>query len=401
MWQFVVKKDRSSNVNKTYLMKMIPVFYQAHLKSQLSRTEYLFLQILINVLQAIKNVSVEKLATALPLPILFESRRKKIQRFLSQPNWNIETIWFPIIRGWLDRYFTPGQVIYVVIDRTSWGCINLLMVSVVWEKRAIPIYFELLPKLGSSNLAEQQAAIGQVLPLFKTYKTVVLGDREFCSVKLANWLKQQQVFFCLRLKKNEFIQGETEIWYQLKDLGLSPGASVFLQGVKVTKNPGFARFNIASKWKRKYLGWTPEEGWFILTNLDSLQSAIQAYKQRFDIEEMFRDFKSGGYNLEGTHVCGERLISLILLLAIAYTSATLFGKKIKRMGVQKYLGRVKEYGRIQRRHSSFYIGLYGQTWVYFRESCQALISQLIQLSLHKRLYYQRGFRAMSLIMSTF
>lgn len=283
MWQFVVKKDRSSNVNKTYLMKMIPVFYQAHLKSQLSRTEYLFLQILINVLQAIKNVSLEKLATALPLPILFESRRKKIQRFLSQPNWNIETIWFPIIQMWLDNYFTPGQVIYVVIDRTSWGCINLLMVSVVWEKRAIPIYFELLPKLGNSNLVEQQATIGKVLPLFKSYKTVVLGDREFCSVKLANWLNKQQVYFCLRLKKNEFIQGETEFWYQLKDLGLSPGVSLFLQGVKVTKTQGFVRFNIASKWKRKYLGWTPEEGWFILTNLDSLQSAIQAYKQRFNI----------------------------------------------------------------------------------------------------------------------
>jgi hypothetical protein len=64
----VVKKDRLSNVNKTYLMKTISVFYQAHLKSQLSRAKYLFLQILIKVLQAIKNVSVEKLATALPLP---------------------------------------------------------------------------------------------------------------------------------------------------------------------------------------------------------------------------------------------------------------------------------------------------------------------------------------------
>ncbi len=42
----------------------------------------------------------------------------------------------------------------------------------------------------------------------------------------------------------------------------------------MTKTHGFARFNLASKWKRKYLGWTPEEGGFILTNLDSFQSAI-------------------------------------------------------------------------------------------------------------------------------
>lgn len=109
------------------------------------------------------------------------------------------------------------------------------------------------------------------------------------------------------------------------------------------------------------MGVAPKEGWFILTNLDTLELAISAYKKRFDIEEMFRDFKSGGYNLEDTHVSGERLISLILLIAIAYTSATFQGQQIKRKGIQKYVGRVKEYGRSERRHSSFYIGLYGES----------------------------------------
>jgi hypothetical protein len=33
------------------------------------------------------------------------------------------------------------------------------------------------------------------------------------------------------------------------------------------------------------------------------------------------------------------------------------GKKIKTMGVQKYVGRVTECGRSIRRHSSFWIGL--------------------------------------------
>jgi hypothetical protein len=30
------------------------------------------------------------------------------------------------------------------------------MISVIWDKRAFPIYFELLPKLGSSNISEQR-----------------------------------------------------------------------------------------------------------------------------------------------------------------------------------------------------------------------------------------------------
>ncbi len=106
------------------------------------------------------------------------------------------------------------------------------------------------------------------------------------------------------------------------------------------------------------MGVTPEEGWFILTNFETLELAIAAYKRRFNIEEMFRDFKKGGYNLEDTNVCGDRLISLILLIAIAYTSATIHGQQIKQKGVQKYVGRIKEAGRIERRQSILDFGFW-------------------------------------------
>lgn len=395
----MIKKDRSSFVNKTYLLKMLPLFYQTHLKSQFSLAEYLLLKILINILQSIKKVSLETLATALPIPITFESRRKKIQRFLSLPSLTIEKIWFPIVTTWLATHFTGEKIIYVVIDRTNWAGVNLFVISVVWDKRAFPIYFELLPKLGSSNAHEQKSAISQVLPLFDNYKICVLGDREFCSVKLASWLGEQNVSFCLRLKKNEFVEVKTEIWLELNNLGLSPGVAFFLKGVKVTKQKGFVSFNVACKWKRKILGVAPKEGWFILTNLATLELAIKSYKRRFDIEEMFRDFKSGGYNLEDTNVSNERLISMILLIAIAYTSATLQGQQIKRKGVQKYVGRLQEYGRIERRHSSFYIGLYGQNWVNFQDNCWELVMELLRLTPNKKKYYQRGMRAMRLIWS--
>ncbi len=86
------------------------------------------------------------------------------------------------------------------------------MVSVVWDKRAFPVYFSLLPKLGNSNLDEQTKILSQVLPLFRTYKICVLGDREFCSVKLANSLRERDVYFCLRLKKNHFVEIKEDIW---------------------------------------------------------------------------------------------------------------------------------------------------------------------------------------------
>jgi len=380
---------------------MIPEFYQNHLKSQLTLAEYIFLKILLNLLQSIKKVNLEKLASALPLPIKFESRRKRIQRFLSLSNLTIEKVWFPIIEELLMRYFTSEKIIYLAIDRTNWCRINLFMVSIIWDKRAFPIYFTLLPKLGSSNINEQKDIIQKVMPLFKNYKICVLGDREFCSVKLAKYLQDLGVYFCLRLKKNEFVEYQKDIWVELQDLGLAPGVSFFLKGIKITKTGGFLGFNVAGKWKRKIKGVAPKEAWFILTNFDSLEYAILAYKRRFDIEEMFRDFKKGGYNLEDTNVKGERFISLVLLIAIAYSCATIQGKQIKRKGVQNYVSRVKEYNRLERRHSSFYVGLYGYNWVDSKDNCIDLVVRLMRLNPSKREYYQKGINAMKLIESTF
>ncbi len=64
---------------------------------------------------------------------------------------------------------------------------------------------------------------------------------------------------------------------------------------------------------------------------------------------------------------------IVLLISIAYTGATIQVQKIKRKGVQKYIARVKEYARLERRYSSFYLGLYDQNWVTFKDDCIELV----------------------------
>ncbi len=65
--------------------------------------------------------------------------------------------------------FTIKGLVYIAIDRTSLVAINILMVSLIYDERAVAIYWEILDKKGSSNLEEQ------------------LGDREFCSVSRLFW----------------------------------------------------------------------------------------------------------------------------------------------------------------------------------------------------------------------
>jgi hypothetical protein len=42
---------------------------------------------------------------------------------------------------------------------------------------------------------------------------------------------------------------------------------------------------------------------------------------------MFKDCKTGGYNLEGCQASPKKLIALIILIAMAMTAARLRGKK--------------------------------------------------------------------------
>ena len=57
---------------------------------------------------------------------------------------------------------------------------------------------------------------------------------------------------------------------------------------------------------------------------------------------MFRDYKTGGYNIEGTGLKKERLIKIIMLMAIAYSSAIFQGSEIQKKQVPKYISRFKE-----------------------------------------------------------
>jgi hypothetical protein len=273
------------------------------------------------------------------------------------------------------------------------------MVSPICPRRAIPLYWSLLPKLGNSNFESQTTNLEQVLQLFSEYKAIVLGDRKFCSVDLENLLKENGVSFCLRLKKNFCIETEHLVGQRLDELGIVPGTSLYVQGKRVRKTQPTTGFELACKWKRKYRKYQVKEAWFILTDLGSLRAALTAYKQRMGIEEMFRDCKKGGYNLEGTSLKGNRLINMILLVTLAYSSAIFQGTELKKKQLQKYVSRRKEPNKKYRRRSTFGVGLDGEKWVNYLKQYSEEVEQLMKLTPSKRRFYQQGMRAATLIQS--
>lgn len=163
------------------------------------------------------------------------------------------------------------------------------------------------------------------------------------------------------------------------------------------KVKGFGQAAIAIYWKRKYRGKREDEPWDLLTNLPCLSEAVKAYKKRAGIEAMFKDCKSGGYNLEGSRASTDRLTRLVLLIAIAYTFSTFKGQSILGKGQQEYIGRLRKIKQTLTKNSNFWIGLSGDVWIISQPFLEDWVGKLMRLSPNKLPFYQRGLRAMKLI----
>jgi hypothetical protein len=132
----------------------MPSMYHTSLQEYLSPEQIVLLEMLVRVIQIFKQIKIEKLAARIPLPIKFESRRRAIQRFLWERALDISLRWLPIIKQIVDRKMSEQKhrakkkngvertKIYLAMDRTQWQEHNILMVAIIIDKRALPIYWK-------------------------------------------------------------------------------------------------------------------------------------------------------------------------------------------------------------------------------------------------------------------
>ena len=110
--------------------------YKFQIEKSLTLSQSLTLQLLIWLLQVQKDVRIERLASCLPIPILYESRRKKIQRLLASSSLSLSLFWFPIIKSIVEKEFKRVERLILVLDRTQWQDNNVFMGSRDLEKKS-------------------------------------------------------------------------------------------------------------------------------------------------------------------------------------------------------------------------------------------------------------------------
>lgn len=97
---------------------MLNPLYRSPLSRYLTDEQLITLEILVYLIQTYKQVKIERLAAYFPLPIKYESRRRRIQRLLKLPALSVSLLWLPIIQKIINRKFSPQKTLYLVLDRT-------------------------------------------------------------------------------------------------------------------------------------------------------------------------------------------------------------------------------------------------------------------------------------------
>src|SRR5262249_52052866 len=125
----------------------------------------------------------------------------------------------------------------IQIDRTEINeHLNVLMVSVYYRKRAIPLLWKVLSHQGNSTFKERNAVLAHLEELLPAgCHVLILADREFGQVDMMRSIGLHGWDFCLRVKGTHFISPQPGVWVKLKDLAPQPGQHYFLTDVVLTQ----------------------------------------------------------------------------------------------------------------------------------------------------------------------
>src|SRR5262249_1445140 len=108
-----------------------------------------------------KSLQVAQILRPLPLAAPRDPLKKRVQRFLKNPDVTVEPYYEPLARRILQRLAAGGARIHLTVDRTEWGAFNILYICVGWRGRALPLLWGMLGP-GASSFAEQQELLAVV-----------------------------------------------------------------------------------------------------------------------------------------------------------------------------------------------------------------------------------------------
>jgi hypothetical protein len=298
-----------------------------------------------------RSVYLSRIAGKIPGKAKLQSVVRRLDRFLDNPAIRVREWYKPIAVEWLTEQYAKIGEIHLIMDGTKVGFGHqLLMVSMAYRKRSIPITWTWVKHVRGHSTGDKQIAL---LSYAKTLiprgaAVFLVGDTEFGPVKVLKQLDKWYWHYVLRQKSDTLVWSQTEnAWKSFGSYIPSAGKSFWL-GEMVFSQAHMYPVNLLVHWK---IG--EKEPWCLATNLPDLQSALHCYKRRMWIEEMFGDMKKHGFDLECSMLHSFlRLSRLTLAVAFLYVWLVSSGARTIHAGLRHLVDR-----KDRRDLSIFQIGL--------------------------------------------
>lgn len=297
-----------------------------HLSLNLSRIKCLSAMVL-SMIEG-RSVNLSRLSGLIKSAATSESIYKRVQRFIKEVMFTRAEL-APFLLLLMEIKNSEGLVL--ILDRTNWKFgkihLNILYLAIAYQGIAIPILWTFLEdkKQGNSDHLDRIDIIESFIKIFgKDRISCVLGDREFIGKHWINWLKDEKIPHAFRLKEaGQYIanaRGEFVKANRLFDF-LKPNEYVNLGRRKIGKTDGYEGFVSALR--------NADGELVVLIHSPSIEDPCSLYRQRWQIEVLFRVLKTSGFNLEDTHITDyDRLDTVLGIVSIACCLAYRIGEMV-------------------------------------------------------------------------
>ena len=296
-----------------------------------------FVWLMIGIYQS-HSVHMSKVASKIPGSATLVSATRRLSRFLDNPAVRVREWYQPIAQQWLQAQWQCLGEIRLIVDGTKVGFRHqLLMVSLAYRKRAIPVAWTWVKHVrGHSSAYKQLALLNYVKTLLPVGAAVFLvGDCEFGSVEALKWLDQWHWFFVLRQKSGTCLWLEqSSEWQSFGSFIKKAGQSYWLGRGYLTAQKIYPT-NLLVHWQAG-----EAEPWCLATNLPDREMALKYYRRRMWTEELHGDIKKHGFDLESTMLQDFlKLSRLTLAVAFLYVWLISVGSVTIHAGLRRLVDR--------------------------------------------------------------
>lgn len=268
-----------------------------------------FLAMFLIALLKVKTVNLAEIATALNPQAKVSSNYRRLQRFFADFELDYDDI-AQLIAALIPK---PAEGYTLSLDRTNWQLgkfpINLLVLAIVHNGVAFPIYWTFLAKKGNSNTAERIAIMERFITTFGQDSIACLvADREFVGKKWFKYLRQEKILFRIRIRQNFQVSAKQ---------GPIPVMAMF-QHLAVGESLVLSRKRFILDHHLYLIGLRLEDEYLLIVTDQKPVTALDDYGKRWNIETLFGILKSRGFRFEETHLIeGDRINKLLALLTLA------------------------------------------------------------------------------------